>query len=236
MTTMEGEGSSKDFPTGKIICISRGDSVPNGFTTINVTSKSANPATRKFSPFFLGPCTIRPQGDEIQAQCMENAWQYSKVYADQVDEFGNPTDVWTQWSTQGFLANNAKRYPKGLGAKPLYSLHDGIKLGYVEARIKIYAPLYATLAEEYCTDELEVLRERYHSGENLALWDYDGYCHQLAGLQLSDVLYNTRRKMGHCFVIVGLITGDRFWETEYDESREIKKSIPRAKKDSQICH
>jgi len=30
----------------------------------------------------------------------------------------------------------------GRGVKPLYSLWDGKKLGYIEARIAIYDPLY----------------------------------------------------------------------------------------------
>jgi hypothetical protein len=33
---------------------------------------------------------------------------------------------------------------QGRGAKPLYSLWDGEKLGYIDARKRIYAPLYAS--------------------------------------------------------------------------------------------
>lgn len=49
-------------------------------------------------------------------------------------------DSWYEWSQNGFNNLNAVRFPKGKGAKPLFSLWHGEKLNYIEARKKIYAP------------------------------------------------------------------------------------------------
>ena len=72
----------------------------------------------------------------------------------------------------------------GRGAKPLYSLHRGRRLGYVQSRIEVYAPLYAWCVETYCAEVLDELRQRFLEGENIALFDFDGYCHHLAGMDL----------------------------------------------------
>ena len=62
----------------------------------------------------------------------------------------------------------------------------------------------------------------YEAGEKLALFDFDGYSifdtalsrsdGYNHGLNLKDVLHNEKKKMGHSFILIGLITGDRFWE------------------------
>ncbi len=65
----------------------------------------------------------------------------------------------------------------------------------------------------------------YEAGEKLALFDFDGdsifdtalsrsdgYSIFDHGLSLKDVLHNEKKKMGHSFILIGLITGDRFWE------------------------
>ena len=55
---------------------------------LDVTSQSTT-WTQVFSPFLLGPCKLYgPYG----AFNVENAWQYAKVYKDQADLEGNPTD------------------------------------------------------------------------------------------------------------------------------------------------
>jgi len=198
----------------QVICFSRGQKVPNDYKVINVTSHSKEVWSRKFSPFFLGPITVDPAGGApIQSKNMENAWQYLKVYADQVDPNTNEiNDNWYEWAQKGFSNPSAVRFPKGKGARPLFSLWKGEKLSYVEARKKVYAPLYAECVENYAANELAILRRMYEAGEKLALFDFDGYAHYKHNLSLKDVLHNEKKKMGHSFVIMGLIIGDRFWE------------------------
>ena len=61
------------------------------------------------------------------------------------------------------------------GAKPLYAVWKGQKLGYVEARKKIYAPLYSQCVEKYAKDALDKLKNLYAEGKTIAIIDFDGY-------------------------------------------------------------
>eukprot|EP00026_Physarum_polycephalum_P014442 Phypoly_transcript_14956.p1 GENE.Phypoly_transcript_14956~~Phypoly_transcript_14956.p1 ORF type:complete len:153 (+),score=14.78 Phypoly_transcript_14956:62-520(+) len=118
--------------------------VPEGYILVNTTSQTKEEWSKGLSPFFLGPI---PMYAGLVAKNLENAWQYSKVYEDQVDENGDPTPAWWAWMREGIAQNKAVRFPCGRGAKPLYSYWDGRKLGYVEARHQIYAPLYSKAVE-----------------------------------------------------------------------------------------
>ena len=70
----------------------------------------------------------------------------------------------------------------------------------------------------------------YDCGKKIALFDFDGYGYELADLNLEDVIYNTKRKMGHSFVLMGMITGNRFWDNDFDKDKIFSKSVPRYKK------
>ena len=162
---------------------------------------------RGLSPFFLGPC---PLYDIWVSRNMENGWQYSKVYQKYADDKGDPTEDYFVWAQYGWNKRTADRYPMGKGAKPLYSYWDGQKLGYIDARKKIYCPLYATAVES--TDAYKTLRELYDTGKELWLWDYDGYDHVALGMSYNDVLHCETRKMGHAFVLAMMLDNQRLWE------------------------
>jgi len=158
---------------------------------INTTSKSKE--WNGLSPFFLSPVNIN-------AYNVENVWQYSKVYPHQVDENNNPTDDYFEWRKKGFATRRAIRYPMGKGAIPLYSLWNGEKLDYIEARKKIYYPVYSQAVMR--TETYKKLYELFQE-ENVHLWDYDGYDYRHTTLK--EVLNNPKRKMGHAFVLVALL-------------------------------
>jgi hypothetical protein len=91
----------------------------------------------------------------------------------------------------------------GKGAKPAYSWWDGQKLSYVEARKKIYIPLYSeAVVKTDAYDTLSTLRDEM---PEIWLWDYDGYDHVKHGIQLKDVADKPDRKMGHAFVLAMLL-------------------------------
>lgn len=220
--------------TPDVFCYGRGDRVPATHVTINTTSKSAEEWSRAFSPFYLGPCVVTPWegGPAVEAKIMENAWQYSKVYGDQCDEEGAPCAVWRAWSAQGFASPVAARFPRGRGAKPLYSLHQGRRLGYVQARMELYAPLYEQCVRTHAAESYNTLKNMAQRGDKLALFDYDGYCEWLAWLDLAGVMFNTRRKMGHSFVLRGMLQEDlarvpAVWRGQYEHAREIAVPVPR---------
>ena len=190
---------------GKILVYGmREKSRPADAIVVNVTSKSKEDWSQKFSPFLLGPVDVMPFDTKIEAKNMENAWQFLKVYPNHEDK-----EKYLKWAHEGFASKKAFRFPMGKGKKPLYSLWKGQKLGYLEARKKIYAPLYAECVERYAGDSLEYLRDLYEKGKTIVLLDFDGYSKYS---NLKEVLNNPRRKMGHAFVIAMMILNERHWE------------------------
>lgn len=169
---------------------------------VNTTSKADN-WERDLSPFHLGPCDLY---EGRKALLMENAWQFSKLYACHATDAGEPLSAHWDWAEAGWANPVPKRYPMGKGARPLCSLWMGKRLGYIEARKTIYAPLYIESVRK--TKGWRKLKELYESGETLILRDYDGYDHIALGATLTEVLNEPRRKMGHAFVLAMMLTED----------------------------
>lgn len=169
--------------------------------TVTDTTSRSNNWSRGLSPFFLGPVNLY---DDYQAENVENAWQFAKVYSKHVDEDSNPTNDYFEWAKAGWRDNWAHRYPMGRGARPEYSFWDGEKLGYIEARKKIYIPLYSkavrgTEAFEY----LKSLSEKI----DICLRDFDGYNHKALGWGYEQVINCPHKKMGHAFVLAMMLEG-----------------------------
>lgn len=171
-------------------------------TAINCTSRSTVPWSRGLSPFYLGPCTL--YGGYV-SQNMENAWQYSKCYKVHTDENGEPTQAYYDWANSGWTKERADRYPMGKGAKPEYSLWDGEKLTYTQARRRIYIPLYTRAVRD--TDAFKILNGMYRHAGNLTLWDFDAYNHRELGMGWDDVIDHPTWKCGHGFVLAMMLEG-----------------------------
>lgn len=166
---------------------------------INTTSSSKDWGSA-FSPFFLGPVETY---DGMKAENVENAWQYSKVYRQHVNKFGTTNGHWMDWRNEGWANPRAQRYPMGKVLKPLFTYWDGNKYGYIEARKKVYAPLYAQAVVN--TLPYRKLKNYYTQGKEIVLIDYDGYDYLEEGLTLIEVINNPNRKMGHAFVLAMLL-------------------------------
>jgi hypothetical protein len=175
------------------------DKSPKGVEVINTTSRSIN-WSRGLSPFLLGPCELY---NDYVATNVENAWQFCKVYQEHATNQGDPTDNYFEWALSGWSNHQAIRYPMGKGKKPLYSWWNGEKLGYVEARKKIYVPIYAKAVLQ--SDAYATLRELYKKNGELHLWDFDGYDYIGMNMTFKDVINNPNRSMGHAFVIANLL-------------------------------
>lgn len=169
---------------------------------INTTSKSPTWSIG-LSPFFLGPIAL--YGDYVSRN-MENAWQYAKVYPQFVDPITQePLANYWAWAEHGWGRDFADRYPMGKGVVPLYSLWDGKKLSYVEARKEIYIPLYSRGVRN--TEAYEKLESLYKQQGNITLWDFDGYDHRPLGMSYDDVVNCSTKKMGHAFVLAMMLEG-----------------------------
>jgi len=194
----------------KVISLFEPRTDPNGIY-INTTSKTDGDQLRDLSPFYLGPCDLY---GGFKAVRMENAWQFSKVYLQHTDDNGDPTDEYWEWAKKGWADTKPHRYPMGKGIVPEYSYWDGKKYPYIEARKKIYVPLYAravqrTEAYRFLKETYEdILKEPNGKRPTLYLLDYDAYRHEEAGLTLTQVLNSKTKKCGHAFVLMMLITND----------------------------
>lgn len=170
--------------------------------TISTVSK-AGKEWSQLSPFLLGPCKL--YGTYVSKN-MENAWQYSKVYSEFNTITQMPNSGYWKWANEGWLNPRAIRYPMGKGRKPEYSWWDGQGMGYVSARKRIYAPLYAKSVLQ--TETFTRLKQIYKNNDHLVLLDYDAYNHHELNMSLTDVLYNEKKKMGHAFVLAMLLSND----------------------------
>jgi len=175
---------------------------PYGGEEVDVTSNSG--FWKGLSPFLL-------DASEYGAKVFENLWQYSKVYKKFIMPIDSYPDAgYYKWRDAGFANPRAVRYPMGKGAKPEYLLWEDEKLSYVEARKKVYAPIYAELARK--TNAYKVLESLYESlyRDNLplVLRDYDAYDHITMGRTLWAVISDPNRKCGHGFVLAMMLTGE----------------------------
>jgi len=166
---------------------------------INTTS-SASGWSRGLSPFILGPVTLY---NGMVAKRFENLWQFAKLYTEHVNHNGEVTQKYWDWAKAGWNSEKAIRYPMGKGKIPLCSLWEGERLGYIEARKKIYIPFYRDLVKK--TDAFFQLQERYRRQGDITLFDFDGYDYRNLELSLGQVLVNSKRKMGHAFVLAMML-------------------------------
>ena len=153
---------------------------------------------RPLSPMLLGPVMLY---DGIWSRTMENAWQYAKVYPQY------RYDGYWPWARAGWDNPRAVRYPMGKGARPLFSVWAGDKLGYIEARRRIYIPLYAQAVRFYQLNLLMMLRGAAANGRDIVITDFDAYDHRALGYTWDDVIADEKRKMGHGFVLAMMIEG-----------------------------
>jgi len=175
---------------------------PDGEDVVLTVSK-AKDWSKGLSPFYLGPCFLY---DGRVSENMENAWQFSKVYKEHMDE-DEISDRYWKWAEEGWADTWAHRYPMGKGAVPEFSLYDGLRLGYVEARKKIYIPLYRNAVKG--TFAFKTLKQKYDAykkmDKDLYLVDFDAYLHKRQNMSYDDVVNNEKRKMGHAFVLAMML-------------------------------
>ncbi len=191
---------------GKIRVFHKRAKVPADAIVVDVTSRSKEPWSRKFSPFYLGPVDVQPYDQTYKSETMENAWQFTKVFPGYEDK-----DKHIEWAKKGFSSHKAIRYPMGRGKAPLHAVWKNNTLGYLEARRQIYCPIYAQCVEKYASDSLENLRKLYSEGKFIALIDFDGYAKYD---NLKDVLNDPKKRMGHAFVLAMMVLNQRHWEQD----------------------
>lgn len=215
---VEQTNKGKTMSENRIICLKKRKSYDkqcdniSEYKILDVTSRNPNEKVAKdLSPLWLHGCM---SSDGEACYRFENLWQYTKVYKEFTDEYGNPNEEYWKWRSDAFASTDkGVRFPFGRARRPEYAywMIDGkwYKLGYLDARKIIYIPEYAKLVVK--TEFYKQLKEYYDSNPEvkIALLDYDNYNnhHKEYNMSLVDV-YNCHKKAGHAFVLKMLLQGD----------------------------
>jgi hypothetical protein len=208
------------------------------------------------SPYGLGgplsPYVLRNE----KGQLLENIWQFSKIYPKvtkqkiplsrfhpnniiwehpeevHMDPFsGEPTPTYWAWREKGENNRYAVRYPNGFHGRTscicsLWPHKSPEKLGYIEARKKIYCGEYIRLAPQ--TESFKKLRALLSQGVNLQLIEVDGPDPSLTyppyneisteypGMLMCEktirmLIDDPRKPFGHGFVIAALLLNGSEW-------------------------
>jgi len=134
--------------------------------------------------------------DEDGKKCMENIWQFSKVYrhvpkSKQKENRWSDKVIWEHpeevhwrdneltpeywaWREKGMRCPYPVRYPVGFASRSdcLFSMWEDKRLNYISARKAIYLPLYLKLV--VAKPQFDELRQRLAAGENLLIIEVDG--------------------------------------------------------------
>lgn len=179
--------------------------ITDEMNVIDATSRSTD-WSKGLSPFYCGPVDLY---GGYKSYNVENAWQYSKCYYNHVDADNNPTAEYFQWAEAGWKSIKANRYPMTKGVKPLYSFWDGTKYNYIEARHKIYIPLYSEAVKKtYAFKKLKEIyaAPKFHQTETLYLKDFDAHNLPDDGDYTYSKLWNNPNiKVGHAYVLAMLL-------------------------------
>ena len=178
--------------------------IADDMNVIETTSRSTD-WSRGLSPFNCGPVDLY---GGYKSYNVENGWQYTKCFYNHVCSNGEPTADYFSWAEAGWHSIKANRYPMGKGVKPLYSFWDGDKLTYIEARHKIYIPLYSSAVQK--TFAFKKLKEVYSDlkSQNKILYLLDFDAHNLpddGDYTYSKLWNNPDIKVGHAYVIAMLL-------------------------------
>jgi len=187
----------------KIHVINPSYTLPPSAIVVNTTSRSTDWG-KGLSPFFVGPIDLY---DGFKSLNMENAWQFSKVYGhlDHIDDNDEPTPSYFAWAEKGWNSARAYRYPMGKGVKPMFSYWDGEKLDYVEARKRIYLPLYAKAVVK--TQAWQSLKNLAAFATPIYLWDFDAHNLPAGTFNYWDLWNNPEIKVGHAYVLAMMLEG-----------------------------
>jgi len=145
---------------------------------------------------------------------LEDAWQCTKVFRDQVGADGYPVEDWYYWTKQGRASRYGQRHRgQGLGSCQ-YSWFKAQKLDYVTARKQLYCRWYAELVVQ--TKAYQDLKARHDSGINLLLVEFDGLdradTRPLTEARLAAILNDETQIFGHGLVLACVLMGFRPWD------------------------
>lgn len=184
-----------------IYAVSFKHTIPEGAFSMDVTSRSSTWG-KHFSPFNLGPVDLY---DGHWAYNIENAFQFSRVYAEYSTVDGVPAAHYWEWAKKGWQNPKPIKYPLGVWSKHLYHWWDNKKLSNLEAQNQIFLPIYKKAVIK--TTAFSRLKEMYETGQDIYLIDFEGYDHRFLGKSWDDVVNNIDMPVGQAFALCMILEG-----------------------------
>lgn len=147
-----------------------GDKIwPKMYGYRNINCCSSGKAFSCLSPMKLGP--IKEKG--LVSENLENFWQFSKVWKEDLDEEGNIKDEFYKRRKKAFSDKKATRHVPGKkGQYCEFVLWGEERLDFYEAKKKIYCKLYEKYATK--TSAFKELLGMIEEGYNIQILGYDG--------------------------------------------------------------
>ena len=154
----------------------------------------------------------------VRSKTVENAWQFLKVWPEE--------DGWNEAEAlTAFGSDCAIRYPRGRGKKAIgHHWHEtGELIDYVEARQRIYLPLYLKMLE--LPDRVEIIERLKNQAaiKPVSIWDFDSYGIKAVGLtNIFDTIFYEKRPFAHAFIVAIAVRNEVELFQEYLADKKIK--------------
>lgn len=185
-----------------IYAVSFKHKIPEDAFSMDVTSRSSTWG-KHFSPFNLGPVDLY---DDHWAYNIENAYQFSGLYAEYCTVEQLPAQHYWPWAKAGWQNPKPIKYPLGAWSKPLGYWWKGKLLTRLEAQNQIFLPLFKKAVTK--TSAFKRLKEMYESSDkDIYLIDFEGYDHRLLEQSWDQVVNNEDRPVGQAFALCMLLEG-----------------------------
>jgi len=176
--------------------------IPEDVIRLDVTSRSSNWG-QLFSPFNVGPVELY---DGYTAFNIENAFQFSRVYAEYSTVYGEPAKHYWEWAQNGWKNHKPIKYPMGAWNKHLYHWWCHKKISDLEAQNQIFLPLYKKAIIK--TSAFQRLKEMFEtSKKDIYLVDFEGYNHRFLEQTWDNVINNPDRPVGQAFALCMILEG-----------------------------
>ncbi len=154
-----------------------------GYAIVDVTSKSPDSRFVKFSPFYPVGSLVIPGNESLgTSESVEGAWQGLKIF----EREGIDAKKMKVISMKGLKRKGGETRGRVTG----HAFNGGV-IGYVEARKKIYLPLYSqalVLLDKELRDILQIAKD--HQGK-LVLLDYE----------TNEVVNDPRKPLSHASLV-----------------------------------
>lgn len=185
-----------------IYAVSFKHKIPEDVISMDVTSRSQTWG-KNFSPFNLGPVDLY---DDYTACNIENAFQFSRVYAEYNGFDDTPSQNYWEWAIKGWQNSKPIKYPLGVWSKHLYHWWDHKKLTNLEAQNQIFVPMYKKAVEK--TPSFQRLKALYAiEKKDIYLIDFEGYNHRYLEKSWDQVINDPNRPIGQAFMLCMLLEG-----------------------------